>query len=60
MEYKEILEQISKKDNTSAEEVEIEMKKALEIAGFECSVEEFIFAFRDSLLKKQTKYRKII
>lgn len=36
MEYKEILEQISKKDNTSAEEVEIEMKKALEIAGFEC------------------------
>ena len=52
MGYKEILEELSKKNNAPAYEIENEMKRALEIAGIQCSVEEFIFAFRDSLLNK--------
>lgn len=52
MEYKEILEELSKKNNAPVERIENEMKRALEAAGFQCSVEEFIFAFRDSLLNR--------
>ncbi len=52
MEYKEILEELSKKSKTPVYEIENEMKRALETAGIQCSVEEFIFAFRDCLLNQ--------
>ena len=42
MKYKQILKQISLKENVSVKEVEAEMKKALVAAGVNCSVKKFI------------------
>ena len=42
MGYQEVLEQIAKEEHCSKEEVEREMLFAIQQAGLQCSVEEFI------------------
>ena len=42
MEYKKMLKQVAKKYNTTPEEVEEEMKKAIKAAGLNMSPQAFI------------------
>ena len=42
MNYNKILKQIAVKENISEKEIENEMKKAITMAGYDCSVQEFI------------------
>ncbi len=42
MNYSEVLKQLSIKENISVTELENEMKKAINAAGLNCSVEDFI------------------
>lgn len=42
MKYKQILKQLSIKENVSVKEIEKEMKAAIETAGLNCSVKEFL------------------
>lgn len=55
MRYQRLLEQVAKENNTTPEEVEIEMQKALQIAGYDIEPEIFI-ALAASKVKK-TIYR---
>ncbi len=42
MKYKEILKQLAIKENVTEKEIEKEMQLAINLAGLNCSVEEFI------------------
>ena len=42
MKYKEILKQLSIKENVPVAEIEKEMKNAIKLAGLNCSVKEFL------------------
>ena len=42
MKYRQILEQIATKENTTPKQVEKEMKAALKAAGLDCHPKEFI------------------
>ncbi len=59
MNYKEILRSLALKENTSAEEIENEMKAAINSTGLECSVKEFI-ELTTALLKERTIYSTIV
>lgn len=59
MSYKEIIKQIAIKENISEKEVEMEMEAAIRLAGFDCSVEDFI-KMSSKLIKKRTIYSNIV
>ncbi len=42
MKYKEILKELSVKENTSPKNIEREMEFALKLAGLDCSVKKFL------------------
>ncbi len=56
MEYKKMLKQVAKKYNTTPEEVEEEMKKAITASGFDMSPQLFISLCTAKV--KKTIYRK--
>ncbi|MDE5604320.1 MAG: sporulation initiation factor Spo0A C-terminal domain-containing protein [Eubacterium sp.] len=53
MTYKQILNKVAKEYDTTPEEVEKEMKSALELAGYSCSVKSFIAMTASMVLQKQ-------
>lgn len=56
MRYQRLLEQVAKENNTTPEEVENEMRKALQIAGYD--IEPSIFIALAASKAKKTIYRK--
>ena len=56
MKYVDILKEIANRENVSVKEVETEMRKAIEAAGYDCSVREFIEAVAKTA--KKTIYSK--
>lgn len=52
MKYCEILEQLAIKENKPKNEIEREMKAALNYAGINCSVEDFIEITAKTINKK--------
>ena len=59
MTYNQILRQLAIKENLSEQEIENEMKKALNMAGVNCSVKDFIEATAKELAAR-TIYSKIV
>lgn len=55
MQYQRLLEQVAKENNTTPEEVEKEMRKALQIAGYD--IEPAIFIALAASKVKKTIYR---
>lgn len=55
MRYQRLLEQVAKDNNTTPEEVENEMRKALQIAGYD--IEPKIFIALAASKAKKTIYR---
>lgn len=55
MKYSEILRQLARKENVSVKEIEQEMQQAIDLAGLNCSVKEFI-----ETTKKAIKGRYIV
>lgn len=55
MRYQRLLEQVAKENNTTPEEVENEMRKALQIAGYD--IEPKIFIALAASKAKKTIYR---
>ena len=55
MRYQRLLEQVAKENNTTPEEVENEMRKALQIAGYD--IEPAIFIALAASKAKKTIYR---
>ena len=58
MKYKQIIRQIAFKENISVKEVEQEMQLAINAAGLECTVQEFIEEMVSKL--KKTIYSNIV
>ena len=59
MKYKQILKELSRRNNLPPKEIEKEMKKALVCAGLNCSVKEFI-ENASVALARQTIYRNTV
>lgn len=55
MTYKKILRQLALKENVSVKEIESEMQAAIDYAGLDCSVKEFI-EITSKLIKEKTIY----
>lgn len=55
MQYQRLLEQVAKENNTTPEKVEKEMRKALQIAGYD--IEPAIFIALATSKVKKTIYR---
>lgn len=55
MRYQELLEQVAKENNSTPEKVEIEMRKALQLAGYD--IEPAIFIALAASKVKKTIYR---
>lgn len=58
MKYKKIIRQIALKENISEKEVEQEMQSAIDTAGLNCTVQEFIKIMSSNL--KKTIYSNIV
>ena len=59
MKYKQILKELSRRNNLPEEEIEKEMQEALVYAGLNCSVKEFIENTSAALIHR-TIYRNIV
>ena len=59
MRYKDIIKRISIKENISPKQVESEMQAAINSAGFNCSVQEFIET-TSALLIQKTIYSNLV
>lgn len=59
MNYKKILRQLALKENVSVKEIESEMQAAINYAGLDCSVKEFIET-TSKLLREKTIYSNIV
>ena len=55
--YADILKEIARRENISVVEVELQMKNAIEAAGYDCSVSDFIEIVTKMLVEK-TIYSK--
>ncbi len=58
MKYEKIIRQIALKENISEKEVEQEMQSAIDAAGLDCTVKEFIKIMSSKL--KKTIYSNIV
>lgn len=59
MTYKKILRQLALKENISVKEIESEMQAAIDYAGLDCSVKEFI-EITTKMIKEKTIYSNIV
>lgn len=59
MTYKKMLRQLALKENVSVKEIESEMKAAIDYAGLNCSVKEFI-EITTKLINEKTIYSNIV
>lgn len=55
MTYKKMLRQLALKENVSVKEIESEMQSAIDCAGLDCSIKEFI-QITSKLIKEKTIY----
>lgn len=59
MTYKKMLKQLAVKENVSVNEIESEMQAAIDYAGLNCSVKEFI-EITSKLIREKTIYSSIV
>ena len=59
MSYNKMLKQLALKENISAKEIEREMQTAIDYAGLDCSIKEFI-EITSKLIKEKTIYNNIV
>ena len=59
MKYKNILKQLARQENTSTKEIEHEMQMAIDCAGLDCSVKEFM-ELTSKIIKEKTIYNNIV
>lgn len=59
MTYKKMLRQLALKENVSVKEIESEMQSAIDYAGLDCSIKEFI-EIMSKLIKEKTIYNNIV
>ena len=55
MGYKKAIKVIAKRENTTTENIEREMEKAIKLAGFDCSVKDFVENIA-RMIKEKTIY----
>ena len=59
MKYKDILKQLACQEKTTITEIEKEMQVAIDCAGLDCSVKEFI-ELSCQIIKEKTIYNNIV
>ena len=55
MSYKKALKELAKRENTTTKNIELEMQKAIELAGIDCSVKDFVNTVT-KIIKEKTIY----
>lgn len=59
MTYKKMLKELARRENTSINEIEKEMQAAIDFAGLDCSVKEFI-EITSRIINEKTIYNNIV